>query len=122
MKLSRENLGRSAALNRSITKVNQHCFVFNYTKDFHIPNSRPREWVLKCIWKWHDEHTLVVTYQSVDHQDFPESSCVMRASNTVYIVYKKVPVAAGGLQLTASTWTQQVRGGVRISSQHYAHC
>jgi hypothetical protein len=111
LKLSRAHK-KSKALARAVKMKNEHSFVFHYVKDFHIPRALPREWVLRCIWKWRDERTLVVAYSSLDSVDFPVNPSWRRATNVVYNVYEKLPEGAQGT--TKVTWTQQIDMKLRL--------
>ncbi|GMI30234.1 hypothetical protein TeGR_g5642, partial [Tetraparma gracilis] len=79
---------------------------------FRIPRAPPREWVLRCIWKWRDERALVVAYSSVDSVDFPVNPSWTRATNVVCNVYEKLPEGAQGT--TKATWTQQMDMKTRL--------
>jgi hypothetical protein len=109
---SRETKKQSTALARAIKTENEHSFILHYVKDFKVPTAKPREWVTRVVWRWSDEHTLMVVYNSVDHPGFPTTSKFTRASNSVLNVYEKLPEEAQGM--TKVTWTQQGDMKLRI--------
>jgi hypothetical protein len=111
LKLSRAHQ-KTEALARAVKMENEHSFIFHYAQNFRIPRAHPREWVLRCIWKWRDERTLVVAYSSVDSVDFAVNPSWTRATNVVCNVYEKLPEGAQGT--TKATWTQQMDMKMRL--------
>ena len=100
----RVTLKQSDALARAMKRENQHSFVLRYVKDLHVPGAKPREWVARVIWKWLDEHTLVVSYSSTEHELYPELSKFARAAVNVQNVYRKASEQAP----TEVTCAQQI--------------
>ena len=60
------------------------------------PPFLPREWILKIVWKWEDENTLVVAYDDLQPEEIDEFSLHFsggehrRAKATMFYKYEKV--------------------------------
>jgi len=42
-------------LERSLVPVNAHSSIFHLVRGLDIPGARPREWLVRYVWKWKDE-------------------------------------------------------------------
>jgi len=122
MKMSREHMMRRNNTERKLTRINEHHGVYRFVRDLHIPSLRPREWIMKSVWKWRDALTLEIAYEhNPDHELFPRSpkssSTLVRDGNTstVHYLLEQLPNSSicGGLPQTRVTFTQTVNlGGV----------
>ncbi|GMI42647.1 hypothetical protein TeGR_g12568, partial [Tetraparma gracilis] len=99
---------KSGGLERSLTKTNEHDYVYAIGRDYHIPGAQPRDFVTRVIWKRVDESTLVIASESfVDLEIHPPRDGVVRASTTVLAELKMLD-AVGDVPQTRMTYTQQV--------------
>jgi hypothetical protein len=102
---------KSGGLERSLTKVNEHDFVYMFMRDYHVPTFQPRAFVMRVVWKWVDESTLLIASESVDDlENHPPRDGVVRGSTTVLSELKRLsPV--GDIPQTRLSYTQQVNPG-----------
>jgi hypothetical protein len=102
---------KSGGLERSLTKINEHDYVYVFGRDYHIPGAQPRDFVMRVIWKRVNESTLVIASESfVDLENHPSRDGVVRASTTVLTELKMLD-AVGEVPQTRLTYTQQVNLG-----------
>ena len=100
-------------LERSLTKTNEHHFIFMFARNFHIPTFKPREFVGRVLWKWRDETTLVIATESFEDEDqFPlRSEDFVRGTSTVLLELKKLDVVGDVPQTRLTLWQQVNFGG-----------
>jgi hypothetical protein len=93
-------------LERSLTALNGHSGIFQFTRDLKIPRLAPREWKLHCIWKWNaDKSGLVIAYETM--QDPPYNPICVRTDSTIMLTLKQLP-ALSGIPQTQVTYTARL--------------
>jgi hypothetical protein len=92
-------------LERSVTEINKHSFTIHLVHDFGIPGFLPREFVQKFMWRWENDYTLLVAYDSYASPTFPESSKYVRATATTLAKFEALePI--GEVPQSRLTWLQ----------------
>jgi hypothetical protein len=101
---------KSGGLERSLTKINEHDYVYAFARNY-ASGFQPRDLVMRVVWKWLNESTLVIASESfVDQENYPTRDGFVRASTTVLAKLKRLdPI--GAVPQTHMTYTQQVNLG-----------
>ena len=103
---------KSGGLERSLTKANDHSFVFTFTRDYQIPTFQPRAFVTRVIWRWTDDGTTIQIASESFNDDInhPPRAGIVRGFTTVLTELKRLdPV--GDVPQTRLTYVQQVNVG-----------
>jgi hypothetical protein len=101
-------------LQRELKKMNEHHLIFHMGIQFPVPGLRPRQLVLRIVWKWAEgRNELMIYIDSVEHESFPDREGSERMPSTTMIKYKREDSESGVAQ-TKIVWTQQVDVGESI--------
>jgi len=98
-------------LDREFLKENDHHYRFHVAYDFGV-GFQPRDFMFSLLWKRQGTKVLV-SYQSVEHPDFPHNPNYVRATSAASWVYETMP-PVGSVPQTRVTYTFQVDMGGAI--------
>ena len=88
---------KGGGLERSVVALNDHSDLFHLVLDLGVPGFQPREWLTKALRKKQDDGSLIIAYEDVEHEDFPEQSGkYVRASTIVFWRFEELPPQGGG--------------------------
>jgi len=104
-KTSRAQIKSKKNLQSSLMKINDHQIIYHVVKEIKIPGFAPREFLSRVVWKKQGQ-TLVVVYESMEHEDFPANDALVRAESTTYLEYKTLG-SVGETHQTRVTLTQR---------------
>ncbi|GMH56376.1 hypothetical protein TrST_g4156 [Triparma strigata] len=108
-RMSRERLREHrdfGGLERSEKPLNDHTTIFYSSLDLKTPTVKEREFLNKIVWKYEDEDTLIVCYESYeDPEEYPVK--YLRGDSTAKIVYKRLP-ELDNIPQTSMVYTVQV--------------
>jgi len=103
-------------LERSLVRVNAHSSNFHVVRRLDFPGARPREWLVRSVWKWKDEkkEEMMLSCETLDNtEEYPANLSYSKVKFASMWVFKKLD-QVGRADQTLVTVTMRVDMGGNI--------
>jgi len=104
-------------LERSLVPVNAHSSIFHVVRGLGVPGARPREWLVRYVWKWKDEkkEEMALGYKTLDNdEEYPFNPSYAKVKFSSLWEFKRLK-KVGRVDQTLVTVTMRVDLGGHIS-------